>query len=421
MSATGQRNGYVYLTILMTSLIVASLALAAVNVVHQFAAQQSESVDFRKALLAANSGLELAIARINADPNWRSTHVNNTDIPATNISGCSVSYRLVDTDGDLADSPFDRCTLQVRATCGDINYRWQATVAPDGPAMNCLLNSVTAGSDVNIIDDGVLNSDGPVVSSVRVMTGVNGFVVANCSSPDNSGNIYGTVSSLLAAPQIPGSEVFEYYKRVGTDIPVTSLPISSGSDRVIRGHLLSENVNTITGGINSKGIYVLDLQGANLDISITRVHGTLVLINCGIDIIVQPSVLWEPAVNNYPILLCDRDLKLRLQRPAFNEFSGGRNLNPPELPYRGLSDANTSTYLPCLMRGLIYATGKVQLDDVNSDVILQGCIVCGGMLEGNGDMYVHYRDIYAQHPPPGFRIPNIMKIVPGSVKHIATP
>src|SRR5205823_15057550 len=108
----------------------------------------------------------------------------------------------------------------------------------------------------------------------------------------NGGNFYGTKLGGAAPRTLPGSGVFDYYVANGTSIPLTSLPTWSGT-RALNGGVLAPTVNTIAGGTNADGIYVIDCQGQLFTIGNVRIVGTVVLLNCG-GLTIKSSVRWSP-------------------------------------------------------------------------------------------------------------------------------
>ena len=417
-----QRPGSVYIAVLMASLLVASLAMAALSSSHYHAKQMNGSSDFRLAQLSADAALDWSIAQIGSDPNWRTNHVHNVDVTSRSLNGASICYRLLDEDGDLADDPLDTCEMIVTATTPEGSaFSWRATLEPTGPALNCLAYAIAADLDIGVKGLGTWSTDHAIASETTIVVDNFGYLTANCYAGSScSGDIYGSVNTLPNSLQIPSLEVLDHYIDNGTVIDRSLLPESSGALQ-FDGHLLSENSNSISGTVDPLGIYVIDCGNKHLEIKNSRLHCTLVLINAGKDSKVEGSVFWEAAQPNYPALLVDGEFGLELDRAPLDESVVGVNFNPSGTPYRGIVDSDTSTVYPSQIHGLIYVKKKINLADLGARNDIFGVVISEDRVDGGGHLFVHYRDLFMLNPPPGFGDFSSMRIVPGSVHRVATP
>ncbi len=107
------RSGTLYIAVMGTAIIVSVMAFSALALARLHLRDAQESNDWYEARLAALSGVENAVTRINADEDWRTNFQNNVEYPATPVSMGSgtFTWKLVDEDGDLADDESDPVTI----------------------------------------------------------------------------------------------------------------------------------------------------------------------------------------------------------------------------------------------------------------------------------------------------------------------
>jgi type II secretory pathway component PulK len=97
------RCGVAYLAVLSVTTIICVISYAALTNVRILRRDVMQSNDSQEATWLAFSGMENAIACIANDVNWRTTYTNNVEIAPVPFGRGSFSWRLVDTDGNLAD------------------------------------------------------------------------------------------------------------------------------------------------------------------------------------------------------------------------------------------------------------------------------------------------------------------------------
>ena len=400
--------------------MVASLSMCAITTARYYARDLHEEADLRHAQLAADAALEWSIAKINATSNWRSAHVHNVDSSPQRLGEATLCYRLIDDDGNLADDPLDPCDLLVTARVRDATFCWRATLAGDGGPLSCLSHAASAKSSLSPQQSALWSTDGSVASGGNISVSSAASLVADCHAVGSlSGSIYGTTKTIAAKDLvIPSASVLEPYLSLGTDIPAAMLPKLQGRLRMDK-QLLSAQANTISGQLNPAAIYVIDCQNQSVIISNSRLQCTLVLKNAGNNSCVEQSVFWEAGRPDYPALLIDGRFDFALTRDPLSESTV--NLNPPGTPYRGVADSTRSTVYPSHLRGLFYASGRVELNSSSSSNDIFGLIVSGESIQGSGNLYIHYRGALAQNPPPGFRSFDKVRIAAGTLRRVPVP
>jgi Tfp pilus assembly protein PilX len=102
-----RRGAALYVAVTATTMIVSVLGLSAMAIV-RIERRQASAVNTRQiARSHARSAVELALQRINGDPNWRSNYANDAETAVTslgNASAGSISWSVVDSDGDTENA-----------------------------------------------------------------------------------------------------------------------------------------------------------------------------------------------------------------------------------------------------------------------------------------------------------------------------
>lgn len=416
---TAKRSGAVFIVVLMASLLVASMTLTAAMTAYRTTRLGRDESQLRAVQLLADSGLDWALSSINQDADWRTTLSNNTDVAPVSFGPGTLRYRVIDSDGVLDDQPLDSCELLVTAQVGEAVHAWRCGLEPTGDAVNALAYSVASQSDVHAGWFTTWSTDQSVAVQGDISTKSSySYLTGNCyASGTMTGSITGQQNILSVQLEMPDAGALEYYVRYGTRISAAGFPLANG-ERVIAGALLTNASNTLNGQINSKGIYIIDGGGAALNLKDSRLQATVVVRNAA-SLKLSGAVLWEASQGNFPCLLADCPITLDVQREPLKESIAGRNLNPTSSPYRGQSDGNTKGSFPSHLRGLFFTTRGVTVA-FTAETELVGCLLCNGII-GNGRLFVHYRSVFRDSPPPGFRRGPAMAIAQGTIRRVAAP
>ncbi len=191
------------------------------------------------------------------------------------------------------------------------------------------------------------------------------------------------------------------------DVRFTPASVSADDERYLRQTLLSPQHNPFgTGETNNEGIYIIDCGGKDIIIEDCRIVGTLVLINPGGQSVVQGSVCWEPARNNYPALLTSKDLTIATSSAGLSEADINVNLNPPgssgtPYPYPlGTANGDMQDAYPSRIRGLVYSREKLKFENAP---IIAGTVLTNGDIElRDAVLTLNYKVVHLHDPPPGF-------------------
>jgi hypothetical protein len=186
-------------------------------------------------------------------------------------------------------------------------------------------------------------------------------------------------------------------------------------DYVIDRRLFSPTSNPF-GATNPEGIYVIDCQDEDVQISDCRIVGTIVFLNPGGSCAITGSICWEAAVANYPALLSNGELMINLSASGLSEAALGTRFNPPgtPFPYRGGSaDNDQDDAFPSSMAGLIYTGGKLTFSGTTT---VDGVVISHDTIKlDSANVNLRYTPVYLDNPPPGFDGGEVtMQPVPGT-------
>ena len=183
--------------------------------------------------------------------------------------------------------------------------------------------------------------------------------------------------------------------------------------------LLSPSSNPF-GAANANGIYVLDCGGKDVIIADSRIVGTLMLKHAGSNSSIRGSMNWQPAVANYPALLTDSSIEIKLNSTALSEATLALNFNPPGSPYPyagGTANTTATDSYPSQISGIVYSSNDM---DLSGQTTIFGQITVGGKTKISGtSLKLTYSNIFYNTPPPGFDVGGVpMNPVPGTWQRV---
>ena len=392
------RRGSLYLSVLGASAIVGVLALAGMRAARVHLQATTAGASQEQAQLLAKSAIELGIAQLNADPNWSTSFMRDVPYPSPAISmaGGTFSWLLRDAGGVQP-------VLQGTGRVGNAVCTLEVELSQP-PDLEC---GLLVGGDLTVNADCSLTCEGAPVCTNGTFQN-QGATTADVEAQSIVGvPIVGIGSDVAPQRVLPNaSEIFEYYESVGT--PIT--PPDVFGTTVISLDVISPNEGI--GATNSDGIYVVDTRGNNLDISSSRIVGTLVVTNLdpGMKVKIDGDINWEPAYPNYPALLVDGDVEIEIySNGKLSESFLTPSYNPVGTPYQGQQDSDKNDEYPSSIAGIIYCTGNLEIDgsthsdrfpDLRGQVIVEGnCLLSDRM-----HPTITYDPLSAMDPPPGFGV-----------------
>ena len=143
-----RRTGSAYIVLLGVSMIVTVIGVSSLLAVRieLRAAQQTEAAV--QAELGAPPLIEVALLRLMANPNWRSTESNDTWTADETVNGITFNFKLVDEqDGDLANDPNQPVRLYAKAAVGDAVRLYSVLLESQGSGSGTLDVRIATGND----------------------------------------------------------------------------------------------------------------------------------------------------------------------------------------------------------------------------------------------------------------------------------
>ncbi|MBX9735886.1 MAG: hypothetical protein K2X32_03085 [Phycisphaerales bacterium] len=353
----------------------------------------------------AASGISYAIGVMNADRAWRSTK------PATWFSDSRVgdgrlTLSATDSSGNVGTAELDPVIVTATATCGEITKSMRVTLLPTRIAATGLEAAVSCGGTMTITASTINSGRSAPIYSAGNATAVASIINVPVESARvaSGGSFRSGSSSAVTAKTLPTRNVPASYAGIATRISTSSIPSLLGTFSISRV-LLSPSSNPFGTALNPRGVYSIDLAGANLNISDCRIVGTLVILNAG-SVTVSGSVSMEPAESSRPVLVIQGTTTMSLSSSTLNEtgvplLSPTMNFNPvgTPFPFTGSSTDNDTadTYVSGI-HGLVYVEGNLGIKGntrvhqlmASKDVSIEGTLTV------NPDATI------IASPPPGF-------------------
>ena len=250
------RRGVVYVFTLLGSLLVAGIALAALQLNRRQGESARAIADFAEARLYARTALELGTYKIRSDPYWRANLGNGTWINNQATGAGTVSLSVSDpVDNDVTKGDNHPLLLTATGKKGAAVYKSSVRLEVGPRIGSCMEVSMASGDDTTV-SGATLTSD-QVVSANRSYSAGGGTTVDADVEAVRSidGATYAglkTVKTVARAMPDP-TIVFNYYLANGTSIPYTALT------RWTRAELLSNTTfETNTTGWYPSGTCILE-------------------------------------------------------------------------------------------------------------------------------------------------------------------
>eukprot|EP00913_Durusdinium_trenchii_P019518 g18348.t1 len=254
-------------------------------------------------------------------------------------------------------------------------------------------------------------------SEIRNFASIQGNVEAQSysgSNPSGTLTIPGTVRALPDS-----SRVFDYYMANGTVISNAALPAGGLTD------CLLSPTNNPFGATNPDGIYIINKPPIGFQIKRCRIVGTLIVRAPGQTISIRKNVIWEPARPNFPALLVEGDLEVRLEGIPLLESDVVVNLNPAGTPWQGNTDNDTADEYPSAIAGIIYATNNITFNGSNNNfsMAITGVVIANRncTVQKTANVTITHDATLESNPPPGFGSSDLNSIAIGSWRQTPSP
>lgn len=408
--AGSQRRASIYVMVLGTALLVTVLGLSALLNVQVKSAVQSGGADFAQARLLAQSAIDYGMSLTSSDPYWRDKRASGSWIAGMKAGNGTFDLSVVDpNDGDFTDSPTEAVLMTGTGRFGDAACALRVRLKPQVAPLDVLRTSVHVKNGLVIATNArITANDGPVSSNgtIQVDGGINGDVEA--AAVVNPQKVTGTVTAPAPAKDAPPDAVIDYYMARATPIPYMNL---------IWKCVISNKRNPY-GSLNADGLYSMDTGGANLNIGGMRLRGTLVVRTQGGRVRIDSSVLMEPYRADYPVLIVDGNLEIRIDPTTYLlELTWGTNFNPSGTPYNSQSDSDVWDVYPNTIAGLVHVRGNV---DITANASLSGALLTDTMTDFSKQLTMTHIDTLWTNPPVGYATYALMPVA-GSWQRISIP
>ena len=408
------RRGSVYVFVLGAAMLIATTGILATTLqsarlVRQRSMDATVSVDAEHA-----AAVEYAIETFENDPSgsaWRPFSRLVVNAPAMlGTSGTSHVLSLTDPADDNLRTVnlVDDVQLRVESTVGASKRATQLTFGFTQTPLSALSNALIRESEHN----GTITVIGTKATAVS-LPGRDAAYDANAQTGVTPAQLSAAIlamnSTVPGEVQEPSSELFAYYRSIGTLI---TLSTATTYDRV----LFSPTSNPAGTGLNARGIYVIDCNNKGLRLSDSRVLGTLVIINPHRTSRIGPKVSMSPASADLPTLLVDGEMFFDLEDDDLREWDADRNFNPSGAPYLGETDSDESDRYPSRIRGLTYVSVKAK---IGQNSAFEGVLWVNGEVHVSMSRTLTVRWAPLTAPIPGFTTASSMFVEADSVQRLA--
>jgi hypothetical protein len=417
------RQGFLYLAVLFTSLIVIASATAAFSISTNRLRSRQATLDSSDALRTAEAEAHrMASLLSTADLSWRSTLSNDVVSSwRSGDGGALLCSKLNDTDGNLADDSADPVTVTCYSALRQARRGVSFSLRPIAKPLSILDYGLVSSGAIALTSPATFASTGRVLSGSNIVVGPN--VIASAAAWNATSAISSTARGVKTVTgqsvSIPGSTITSKYTELATPIAVASLPQSGGA-LLLRRRILTSTVNPF-GTVNADGIYWINAGGLPVTISECRVRATLVITNSSLVTLTAANHLTSPS-SGAAVLVTTAPIRVTQCARLLIESSTSTNFNPTSMPYRGVGDSDTADRYQSVLEGLVYTPGLFEWasDNAINGMWIHGTIVCGNATISGPISIEADRDSYT-NPPLGFRLYDTMQFVRGSWRTVPVP
>ena len=120
------------------ALIVGVIGICSLHVARLEVREVTALDDMARARLAARSGMECALAKLQSNSAWRTTYATGVTNLVSNLTSAltgddSFEFTFIDSDGDLDDDSQDAVTVRAVGTAGDARHVYGSAADADRP------------------------------------------------------------------------------------------------------------------------------------------------------------------------------------------------------------------------------------------------------------------------------------------------
>ena len=390
-----------YILVVATAAIAGAAALGAVAISQSSQRTSLAAAEWERATLAAESALEVALARLNQDSMWRRSVVSGSITDITSVGGAGVRLAFVDeTDGDISANR-DPVRIYAAATVGS-SVRVLSVLASQRPpeALDLLRCSVHAAGTLTT-SVSITSSGGPLSSNSRITN--SGSILGSVEAPvvSNSGTIRGFITSGAPAKLMPAASIAQ--SLIDRARIVSTVLTTTTFTGVLWGSQSSPALLTSPNGI----YYIVISPGQTVNISRLRIKATLVVrLPSAATLNISNEVLWDPADPSLPSLVVlagdTAQINISGSTSRLAESSPLGNFNPAGTPYNGVSDSDVTDNYPSQLNGVFHIIGSGAVVTLSSNLTLDGCLISESPVTITGPCNLIAEPTLLSSPPEGY-------------------
>ncbi|QOJ14359.1 MAG: hypothetical protein HRU75_06780 [Planctomycetia bacterium] len=365
--------------------------------------------DFAAARANAYAAMQVGLLIIEQHSEWRGNFSTGQFFSPTPIGDGTMALTGIDPrDGDIANSDGDPLLLTASGAVRDARYHLQVLLSPTSDPIEVLRTAVHCGNKLTINSGVALRVNG-APASTNNEAALSGNIAGDlhAASRSGSGNVSGTTTIPAPEKPVPGANVIATYAS-----RATAIPAATKLDKVVLG----PGINPF-GIPNPNGLYVISTGGASIEISNTRVFGTLVINAGGGTVYIRETGLFEAAGSSRPALLINGHLEIVTDpdQAGLVEAALDTNFNPPGAPYAGVSDSDKEDFYTSALRGLIHVTGNVR---ISGPIAIRGVLLAGGEVRVEADVTIDHDSKLVDSPPEGYDTPGPLSVTSGAWRQV---
>ncbi|MBK8915606.1 MAG: hypothetical protein IPM64_13610 [Phycisphaerales bacterium] len=403
------RRAAMYLLVMGASVIVMIVGVSGLLAARIGGRDAVLASDFAAARVNAHAAMQIGLLILEQHSEWRGNFSTGEFLASTPIGDGTMELSGIDTrDGDIANSDADPLLLTAVGSVRDSRYKLQLLLSPTVDPIEALATTIHAHGKL-IIGGGIVLRVNGAPASTNNEAVLNGSIAGDlhAASRSGSGNVSG--ASTIPAPEkpIPDADVMSLYASGATAIP---------SAPKLDGVVLGPGFNPL-GIPNANGCYIISTGGANIEISNTRVFGTLIINAGGGTVLLSGAGVFESAGGSRPALLINGNLDVTTdpEPGGLAEATLNVNFNPPGAPYAGVSDADKTDFYSSALRGLIHVTGNVR---IAGPIIVRGVLLAGGEMRVETSLTLDHDSLLVDSPPQGYDTPGPLSVTSGAWRQV---
>ncbi|MGN6546905.1 MAG: pilus assembly PilX family protein [Aureliella sp.] len=233
-----RRRGTIYVIVLLSSLLVATIGVSALQLVRLQSRMASDYSDFIAARAYARAAIEIGMLKVRNDKNWRSSLGNGNWVTDNAIDAGKYSLSALDpVDNDVTQGDNHPIVLTGTGKKGNAAFKVSARLEVGPRGGSCLEVSMTSGS-ATTVNASTLTSNQSVCSNGTFDAAGGSTLNADVEAYGAiSGGTYAkTTSQRTLTREMPDpAHALDSYLSSGTTIPYSALPQWSGGEAVTNG------------------------------------------------------------------------------------------------------------------------------------------------------------------------------------------